>query len=295
MPAQPAARRAGPGDLDRYASTVPSYANSMPAEPPSADFTAPGSRVSWPLIREPLDDAATLPAPFPLVEPAAQVEVPRQREGRVMPPWQSDDLPAEPPALRLVEPAPLTDPALSTGPMSYRDELYEPPPLRLVEPDRSDRSARRTALDRPLAPVPDSGDNDLLIFAETSVWFTNVDEIDTELDWSNPSDIGWHAAEQAAQPSVGNDTLSGLPKRVPQQNLVPGSAISAPERPLRIVRDPEQIAAHTTGYFRGWRRGQEVGGFRVGGRPGRESTSGWDFSREQSDRDYEYRSSAGHR
>jgi len=37
------------------------------------------------------------------------VELPRQREGRVTPPWQADDLPAEPPGLRLVEPAPLPD------------------------------------------------------------------------------------------------------------------------------------------------------------------------------------------
>jgi hypothetical protein len=91
------------------------------------------------------------------------------------------------------------------------------------------------------------------------------------------------------EPNVGTSTSSGLPRRVPQQNLVPGSALPV-ERPLRIVRDAAAIAAHTTGYFRGWRRGQEVGGFAVGGRPGRESTDGWDFSRDNGGRDYEYRS-----
>ena len=85
-----------------------------------------------------------------------------------------------------------------------------------------------------------------------------------------------------------------VPRRVPQQNLVPGST-AAPqqeERPLRIVRDAAAIAAHTTGYFRGWRRGQEVGGYSVGGRPGRESAGGWDFSREHDgddDQGYKYR------
>ena len=52
------------------------------------------------------------------------------------------------------------------------------------------------------------------------------------------------------------------------------------ERPLRIVRDAASIAAHTTGYFRGWRRGQEIGGYAIGGRPGREAAGGWDFSRD---------------
>jgi hypothetical protein len=58
------------------------------------------------------------------------------------------------------------------------------------------------------------------------------------------------------------------------------------------------MAQHTTGYFRGSRRGEEVRGFAVGGRPGREAAAGWDFSRDgweteqDTDRGYEYRSAA---
>ena len=70
------------------------------------------------------------------------------------------------------------------------------------------------------------------------------------------------------------------------------------ERPLHIVRDAANLAANTMGYFRGWRRGQEIGGYAVGGRPGRESAGGWDFHRDDSDpedsQDYEY-GSAGYR
>jgi hypothetical protein len=79
---------------------------------------------------------------------------------------------------------------------------------------------------------------------------------------------------------------------VPQANLVPGSPLRD-ERPLRIVRDAASIAAHTTGYFRGWRRGQEIGGYAIGGRPGRESAGGWDFSRDGQGDDY--RNNAGYR
>jgi len=111
-----------------------------------------------------------------------------------------------------------------------------------------------------------------------------------EPTWNSAMDVGWQAAEQASTPAFGEETRSGLPKRVPQANLVPGSPIAAPERPLRIVRDPQRLAQHTSGYFRGWRRGQEVNGYAVGGRPGRESAGGWDFSRDQDDRDdYGYR------
>jgi hypothetical protein len=257
----------------------------------------------------------------------------QQSEGRIMPPWQSNDLPAEPPALRLVEPAPLADPALSGEPPQYRDEFtgdlrVEPPALRLVETtgaatsglnsaatngglngaaisglngaaNGDERASRRVSSRKPTAepsepsPAKDEIDNDLLIFAEArSAWFTDhFGEEEAELEFANASDEGWRAAKHAAQPAVGTETESGLPRRVPQQNLVPGSPITT-ERPLRVVRDPAAIAAHTSGYFRGWRRGQEVGGYRVGGRPGRESSGGWDFSRDQGDdeRGYEYRS-----
>ena len=115
------------------------------------------------------------------------------------------------------------------------------------------------------------------------------------------ADLGWEAASQAARPAVGAETTAGLPRRVPQRNLVPGSAqpvVPEIERePLRIVRDAAAIAAHTGAYFNGYRRGQEVGGFSVGGRPGRESSVGWDFSRDASgeeefaqNQDYGYRS-----
>ena len=250
------------------------------------------------------------------------VELPRQREGRVPPPWQTGDLPAEPAGLRLVEPAPVPDPALS----GYSDELsgeysgefrFEPPALRLVDGPAERATARsngtgagrsrRAAAERAEATTKpaDEADGDLLIFAAArSAWFTDWDaDSETEtpaerpaVSWENQNDSAWRAAEEAAQPKLGDETSTGLPRRVPQQNLVPGSPINSPERPLRIVRDAAQIAAHTTGYFRGWRRGQEVGGFAVGGRPGREAAGGWDFSREREasreyqEREFEYRS-----
>ncbi len=41
--------------------------------------------------------------------------------------------------------------------------------------------------------------------------------------WSSPGDEGWRAAEAVAAPATGETTAAGLPRRVPQANLVPGS------------------------------------------------------------------------
>jgi hypothetical protein len=289
-------------------------------------------------------DLATGPEPayqFDKRSPAGLdlAAVTRPGDGRVTPPWLADDLPQEPPTLRLVEPPPLADPALRdltnppgdphltnppgdphlanppgdphlTNPPgdphlanSPGDPHLDGPPLRLVEPEDPDRNGRLTRSTRRAAepsapPMSDEGDRDLLIFAAArSAWFTGHPEDDAQLEWASTADTGWRAAKQAARPQVGAETRAGLPKRVPQANLVPGSPLRD-ERPLRIVRDAARIAEHTTGYFRGWRRGQEIGGYAVGGRPGREAAGGWDFSRDPDERDdnreYEFRS-AGYR
>ncbi|MET8090995.1 transposase [Micromonospora sp. NPDC005220] len=297
----------------------------VPTPRPGQETAPPGSRANWPLVNNPEDPSDSSPN-----NPVAYsyggsrgVDAPTdpgRADGRVTPPWLADDLPPEPPMLRLVEPPPLADRALREGLNPPADQHLETPPLRLVDREQAARNGRaaarteRAAEHRPPPPVEhrpppmehrpppmehrpppvaDEGDGDLLIFAQAkSAWFVGQPE-ESDLDWSTTADTGWQAAEQAARPAVGAETNAGLPKRVPQANLVPGSPLRE-ERPLRIVRDAASLAENTTGYFRGWRRGQEIGGFAVGGRPGREAAGGWDFSRDHGDRDddreYEYRS-----
>jgi hypothetical protein len=225
----------------------------MPAPRVAPEGPPPGSRSGWPTA-PPGDDWAAVPASAPPARPVA-------------PPWQADDLRRpELPSLRLVEP---------TLPEELRDELgsyggwSEPPPLRLVEPDDS--------IPRSIPPVGSTeADGDLLIFAQArSAWFTDHDDV----AWNSTIDEGWRAAEQATRPTVDDHTRAGLPRRVPHANLVPGSAPVSDERPLRVVRDPASIAAHTSGYFNGWRRGQEVGGYALGTRSG-QSAGAWDFARD---------------
>ena len=400
---------AGPAFVPTVADPYPSQSYSYPsayvtgAHPivPSPEVSPPGSRADWPINSTgtpPPPPASVVTNGYPVTSlpptvldrrPVDPPVVPRQRDGRVTPPWQADDLPSEPPALRLVEPAPLADPALRedanrsrTGERDYlggRDrapegapdlgrggferangdasrngagargaaaaafgaaaafsserrpsaaaafsnerrpsaaaafagrnprEPGEPvgdPSPRLIDPTpRPEETSRRAGEPISAPPVSDEGDGDLLIFAQArSAWFTgHLEQDETTPQWANPADLGWQAAERASQPVFGEETSVGLPRRVPQANLVPGSPLppAASDRSLRIVRDPAAMAAHTTGYFRGSRRGEEVRGFAVGGRPGREAAGGWDFSRDgweadRDERDYGYRS-ASHR
>ncbi|WP_444951890.1 transposase [Micromonospora ureilytica] len=295
----------------------------VPTPRPGQESAPPGSRANWPLVNNPEDPSDSSPNnPVAYSYGSRGVDAPTdpgRADGRVTPPWLADDLPPEPPMLRLVEPPPLADRALREGLNPPTDQHLETPPLRLVDREQAARNGRAAArteraehrppppvehrpppmehrpppMEHRSPPVADEGDGDLLIFAQAkSAWFVGQPE-ESDLDWSTTADTGWQAAEQAARPAVGAETNAGLPKRVPQANLVPGSPIRE-ERPLRIVRDAASLAENTTGYFRGWRRGQEIGGFAVGGRPGREAAGGWDFSRDHGDRDddreYEYRS-----
>jgi hypothetical protein len=304
-PSSPAAA-GSPTDYPRPSSpaatgSATDYSLPMPAQRPGHETAEPGSRANWPLLNSGDDPAST---------PAASISSPpvdNGRNGRVKPPWQ--DMPKEPPALRLVEPQ-LGDSLDAT--MADLPAFSEPPSLRVVDGEGSRGRVRRsapaptmssstgstlTALDRSTTPpVPaESSDGDLLIFAAArSAWFTGHTDVAADLDWANPNDSGWRAAEKAATPAVAAETAAGLPKRVPQANLVPGSP-HLEERPLRIVRDAASIAAHTTGYFRGWRRGQEIGGFAMGGRPGREAAGGWDFTRDGQPADDYRNSEAGYR
>ncbi|BCJ42957.1 hypothetical protein GCM10010168_03030 [Actinoplanes ianthinogenes] len=291
IPARPNTRTTPPPAAANGTAASPTdFSLPMPTPRSTQETPEPGSRANWPLLNNGSDDAAVTPPAAPAASygpAAASVSPAGGAEGRIRPPWQ--DMPKEPPALRLVESQ------LNAGgraKLPGLDQIGDPPSLRVV--DGGSRGAdslppRVTALDRSSTPpVPaDGSDGDLLIFAAArSAWFTGG-PADSGTDWTNPNDSGWRAAEKAATPAIAAETSAGLPKRVPQANLVPGSPLRE-ERPLRIVRDAASIAAHTTGYFRGWRRGQEIGGFAMGGRPGREAAGGWDFTRDREGAD-EYR------
>jgi signal transduction histidine kinase len=79
-----------------------------------------------------------------------------------------------------------------------------------------------------------------------------------EVAWATPSDQGWQAAAAVSAPATGGTTGAGLPKRVPQANLVPGAAgATAAEEPAQP--SPARSAAATRDRFASFQRGSREG------------------------------------
>ena len=114
------------------------------------------------------------------------------------------------------------------------DGIGEEYRLPIFEAVESDWFRRRPAVGRPShEPEPSNG------------WATS------------PADEGWRAAEVVSAPSSGGVTSAGLPKRVPQANLVPGAAGAvAGSSPATA---PSRSAAATRERFASFQRGVREG------------------------------------
>ncbi|WP_176903046.1 sensor histidine kinase [Nonomuraea maritima] len=76
--------------------------------------------------------------------------------------------------------------------------------------------------------------------------------------WSSPADSGFQAAQAAAQPQEGGTTSSGLPRRVPKANLVPGTAsLVEPLAPSPAPQiSPERLRSRLSSFQQGVRQGR---------------------------------------
>ncbi|HXB50491.1 MAG TPA: nitrate- and nitrite sensing domain-containing protein [Streptosporangiaceae bacterium] len=87
---------------------------------------------------------------------------------------------------------------------------------------------------------------------------------ETEVAWAaSAADQGWEAAAAANAPATGGTTSAGLPKRVPQANLVPGTA-----PPESVAPVPTRSAAATRERFASFQRGVREGRAAVSGDEG---------------------------
>jgi signal transduction histidine kinase len=80
-----------------------------------------------------------------------------------------------------------------------------------------------------------------------------------EVAWATPSDQGWEAAAAVNSPTTGGTTPAGLPKRVPQANLVPGAASPEAIAPVP-VRSASATRDRLTSFQRGSREGRAAAG-----------------------------------
>jgi len=89
---------------------------------------------------------------------------------------------------------------------------------------------------------------------------------------TSAADAGWRAAEVVHTPSSGGVTAAGLPKRVPQANLVPGTA--APAAGGDHASTPTRSAAATRDRFASFQRGVRRGRAAAAGDGGADGTGG---------------------
>ena len=137
----------------------------------------------------------------------------------------------------------LAAPTATWDPGGSRSAVVVPPPadgvgeehrLPIFEAVESDWFRRgRQAVGRPSAPADSEPGN----------------------GWASAADAGWRAAEVVSAPSSGGVTPAGLPKRVPQANLVPGAATAAGAAPEL----PARSAAATRDRFASFQRGAREG------------------------------------
>ncbi|MFE0628674.1 nitrate- and nitrite sensing domain-containing protein [Streptomyces sp. NPDC058864] len=82
---------------------------------------------------------------------------------------------------------------------------------------------------------------------------------DGESEWRSTNDENWQRAEQARKPKAGGVTPSGLPRRVPKANLVPGTAQQTPQGGPMVSRAPEDVRGRLSNLRRGVQQGRTAG------------------------------------
>jgi hypothetical protein len=119
-------------------------------------------------------------------------------------------------------------------------EVIVPPPASLGEENR--------------LPIFEAVESDWFRRGRPTVeWQSGQDEFAPGRIWTSPADEGWRAAEAAAVPASGGLTSAGLPRRVPQANLIPGTAAEI------AVPVPVRSAAATRERFASLQRGMREG------------------------------------
>jgi hypothetical protein len=75
--------------------------------------------------------------------------------------------------------------------------------------------------------------------------------------WRSAADEGWQRAMAASDPKDAGTTRSGLPKRIPQAQLVPGGVETTPRQQHR--RNADEVRGLLSAYHRGVQRGRTDG------------------------------------
>ncbi|GGO93917.1 nitrate- and nitrite sensing domain-containing protein [Wenjunlia tyrosinilytica] len=131
-------------------------------------------------------------------------------------------------------------------PLPQRQQGATQPPAPDRPAQRPDRGQATPAPQRPQSPPQPAR----LSGGPTAAWRPSQ------------NDERWRRAEQAREPQAGGVTPSGLPRRVPRANLVPGTAQQqqAPAGGPQVSRAPDEVRGRLTNLRRGIQQGRQAGG-----------------------------------
>ncbi|MFG3161861.1 nitrate- and nitrite sensing domain-containing protein [Streptomyces sp. NPDC048232] len=144
----------------------------------------------------------------------------------------------------------------ATGPGDGRTPLYDTLETNWFHGDREARAQHQA---QPAAPEPQAAQPQTPAAPQrpaTSAWR------------SSPNDDLVRQAERVRQPAAGGVTTSGLPRRVPRANLVPGTAQQqSHQNGPQISRAPDDVRGRLTNLRRGIAQGRQAGTNQTGSYP----------------------------
>ncbi|MFI2709902.1 nitrate- and nitrite sensing domain-containing protein [Micromonospora sp. NPDC018662] len=266
-----------PGALPPVPAAPVAAAPVAAAPAPETGWSAGGPTVAYPALdplpkRTPGGETATTTTPAP---PAYQplAAAPSVETTPAAPVVARPDRPAEAPIFREMEAVWFRSHGEDETTIFTRPRFDEPPaapaqPAAATRPPLPTRTpgAQASGLSTPPAyspPTPPAPSTPPAEAAPPPVVDPPAPEptptpaIDPEA-WRTAADDGWSRASQAAEPTTGGTTRSGLPKRVPQAQLVPGGIEPKSGRD-RSRRTPDEVRGLLSAYHRGVQRGRTAG------------------------------------
>ncbi|WP_258049795.1 sensor histidine kinase [Streptomyces finlayi] len=238
----------GPGATAEFAR--PDFSAPQASQDPAGtaqfarpDFGTPQQNQGMPAPRQRGRDDAGFGAPRPPASPAGEMPhrpaLPQQSQPESLPPAGPGD-----------GRTPLYD-TLETNWFHGPQQGGQPP-----APEDRNAAAPAAPAATPVPPMPRRGDTDT---GATSTWRPS------------PNDELVRQAERVKKPAAGGITTSGLPRRVPRANLVPGTAQQQNHQSgPQVSRAPDDVRGRLTNLRRGIQQGrqanngQSTGGFHLG-------------------------------
>ncbi len=241
-----------------------------------------GSTGQYPAPRQDNGSTGQYPAPRQDNGSTGQYPAPRQDNGSGRPTLPGPATPADPAGTGRYEqpqvnggrgpadfgaprpPAPQARPARqepealppASGPGDGRTPLYDTLETNWFHGQQEQQSQPQNNGSAPAAPQQPQGPTGPQRSAAPAGWRTS------------PNDDLVRQAERVRQPAAGGVTTSGLPRRVPRANLVPGTAQQQTHQSgPQVSRAPDDVRGRLTNLRRGIAQGRQAGSTQTGSHP----------------------------